>query len=469
MYWAKAQNTQPGFGQRRMIMPHKNYNDNTAEIRKNGRKREKGAIIIAALLAAVILAAGGFTAVKLRSSARPSALDKPISTAAYSPVALSAVVTAEPSAEPETSAEEQETQAETEETETEAPKADATVTEPDEYSAYQKLENGMGINILVLGDESAADAEGDAVNGIVDGAKFKGLSAYLEEKYLSNSDEKVSVTNLACPGGNLLADALRVITMPEEPAYDLIILSYGLNDQLVDDPNLYGSVQHNTELWLNYGSLLMRLSEQFPGAPIICTLEPCFHEITEELDGMQRISEIYYAIPVADLCTALLDKGEDVYYDYFQPDKTLPNDKGIEVWTELLCNIIDEKVAASEGRMSPIYCGYYKAEQIANMSFIPVTDSCVTRNDDTSFTVNFKADGMAFIRHKNLLVTSDAKAIADSMLYSLRNRPNGVEIPGGSHVTLLHDNLLCEESFEIIFSSKELADELEGFYLVGSR
>lgn len=450
-------------------MPHKNYNDNTAECRESGSKRGKGTIIIAALLAAVILAAGGFTAVKLRNSARPSALDKPISTAAYSPVALSAVVTAEPSAEPETSAEEQETQAETEETETEAPKADATVTEPDEYSAYQKLENGMGINILVLGDESAADAEGDAVNGIVDGAKFKGLSAYLEEKYLSNSDEKVSVTNLACPGGNLLADALRVITMPEEPAYDLIILSYGLNDQLVDDPNLYGSVQHNTELWLNYGSLLMRLSEQFPGASIICTLEPCFHEITEELDGMQRISEIYYAIPVADLCTALLDKGEDVYYDYFQPDKTLPNDKGIEVWTELLCDIIDEKVAASEGRMNPIYCGYYKAEQIANMSFIPVTDSCVTRNDDTSFTVNFKADGMAFIQHKNLLVTSDAKAIADHMLYSLRNRPNGVEIPGGSHVTLLHDELLCEESFEIIFSSKELADELEGFYLVGSR
>lgn len=469
MYWAKAQNTLPGFGQRRMTMPHKNYNDNTAEIRKNGRKRGKGAIILAALLAAVILAAGGFTAVKLRNSARPSALDKPISTAAYSPVALSAVVTAEPSAEPVTSAEEQEEEAEAEVAEAEAPAAETPEVESDEYSAYQKLENGMGINILVLGDESAADAEGDAVNGIVDGAKFKGLSDYLEEKYLSDSAEKVSVTNLACPGGNLLADALRVITMPEEPAYDLIILSYGLNDQLVDDPNLYGSVQHNTELWLNYGSLLMRLSEQFPGASIICTLEPCFHEITEELDGMQRISEIYYAIPVADLCTALLDKGEDVYYDYFQPDKTLPNDKGIEVWTELLCDIIDEKVAASEGRMNPIYCGYYKAEQIANMSFIPVTDSCVTRNDDTSFTVNFKADGMAFIQHKNLLVTSDAKAIADHMLYSLRNRPNGVEIPGGSHVTLLHDELLCEESFEIIFSSKELADELEGFYLVGSR
>ena len=210
-------------------MPHKNYNDNTAEIRKNGRKRGKGAIILAALLAAVILAAGGFAAVKLRSSARPSALDKPISTAAYSPAVLSAVVTTEPSAEPETSVDEQETQAETEEAEAEAPKteqpaAETPAAEPDEYSAYQKLENGMGINILVLGDESAADAEGDAVNGIVDGAKFKGLSAYLEEKYLSNSDEKVSVTNLACPGGNLLADALRVITMPEEPAYDLIIL-----------------------------------------------------------------------------------------------------------------------------------------------------------------------------------------------------------------------------------------------------
>lgn len=467
------------------------YNDGTAKSRKSGRNSGKSAAVLAAFLAAVILAAGGFMAVKLKSGAPPSASDsasaQPVSTAAFSSMELSAVVLSDAEPTPAEPMPAEPTPAEPTPAElplepaasSEAPKVpeetekaeanEAAVTDDDEYSAFQKLENGIGINILVMGDESAADSDGDAVNGIVDGAKLKGLSDYLEGKYLSNSGAKVTITNLAWPGGNILADALRVITMPEDQSYDLIILNYGLHDQLEEDPNYYGAVQHNTELWLNYASLTAKLSAKFPDAYIICSLEPCFHEITEELDGMKRISEAYCAIPVVDWCSALLDKGEDVYYDYFEADKTLPNAKGIEVWIELLCNLIDEKVDASEGKMNPIYCGYYKAEQITGMSFIPVTDSCVTRNNDTSYTINFNADGMAFIQHPNLLVTSDAKAIADHMLYSLRNRPNGVALPGGNHVTLLHDCLECEESFELIFSSKELADGLEGFYLVGSK
>lgn len=455
-------------------MSHNNfkdsYNDSAAESRKNSRTGRKGAIILAAFLAAVIFAAGGFMAVRLRNNARLSAPDSAraqmTASAAFSPATLSTgeLSPAEPSFEPAISSAEPKAQGEAEKAEAEAHAAEA-----DEYSAYQKLENGIGINILVLGDEAAADPDGDTANGIVDGAKFKGLSDYLEGKYLSNSAAKVTITNLACPGGNILADALRAITMPDEPYYDLIILSYGLNDQLVEDPNYYGKEQHNTELWLNYGSLLVRLSAEFPGASIICTLEPCFHKITEELDGMKRISEMFYGIPVADLCSALLEKGEDEYYDYFEADKTLPNAKGVEVWTELLCDIIDEKVDASEGKMNPIYCGFYKAEQIAGMSFIPVSDPCVIRNDDTSYTINFSADGMAYIQHTKKLVSSDAKAIADDILYTLRGRAIGVTLPSGSEVTLLHDDLECEESFELIFSSKELADELEGFYLVASK
>ena len=463
-------------------MSHNNfkdsYDDNAAQVRKgrkSGGNRRKGTEIWAAFLAAVILATGGFMAVKLKSSARPSASDsvsvQPVSSTAFSPMELSAVVTSDAEPSPAEPSPEAAASSEASKVPEESKKATAegAVTDADEYSAFQKLENGIGISILVMGDESVADSDGDAVNGIVDGAKLKGLSDYLEGKYLSNSDAEVTITNLAWPGGNILADALRVITMPEDQSYDLIILNYGLHDQLEEDPNYYGTVQHNTELWLNYASLAAKLSARFPDAYIICSLEPCFHEITEELDGMKRISEAYCAIPVVDWCSALLYKGEDVYYDYFEADKTLPNAEGIEVWVELLCKLIDEKVDASEGKMNPIYCGYYKAEQITSMSFIPVTDSCVTRNDDTSYTINFNSKGMAFIQHPNLLVTSDAKAIADHMLYSLRNRPNSVALPGGNHATLLHDCLECEESFELIFSSKELADELEGFYLVGTK
>lgn len=432
---------------------------------ENGRKSAKSTMILAAFLAAVILAAGVIVTARFRSSVRLSASDRAAAQSASlaSPADAKGTAT-ETSSGSVISSPEPKAQEESENAEAEAPEAEA-----EEYSVYQKLENGIGINILVLGDESAADAEADAVEGIVDGTKFKGLSDYLEDKYLSNSGAGVSVTNLAYQGGSLLADALRVITMPEEPSYDLIILSYGMNDHLDYGPNYFGSVQPNTDLWLDYATLLLKLNTKFPDASIICTLEPCFHKITEELNGMKQISEQYYAIPVADLCSALLEKDESEYYDYFEADQTLPNAKGVELWIKLLCDIIDEKVDESEGKMSQIYCGYYKAEQIGSMSYIPASDPCVTRKDDTSYTVNFKADGMAYIHHERELQAGDAKAIADDMLYNLHNTPNGAALPDGSHVTLLHDSLQCQDSFELIFPSKELADELKGFYLVGSK
>ena len=419
------------------------------------RKNNAGSVLIPVLLAIIIvLAAGLIVTVRYISTQEEAA---PVPTASPTPTEEPAATPVPPTPEPTLSPEEIKAMEEAERAEEEARKEEAA-----RYSFYQKLEKGFDTNILIMGDSSAADPAGDKVNGIVDGAKFSGLSEYLEEKYPSD----VTITNLAVSSGNLLADALRVLDMPEEPSYDLIILSYGLNDQKENkEADIFGHVEANQDLWPNYTSLLLTLSNKFPDCSIICTLEPCFHEITEELDGMKRISEALYGIPVIDLVTALQEKSEGSDLEFFEQDQTTLNEKGMKEWIRLLCELIDGNVEESVGKMERIAAFFDKSNGVARLSFIPVSDRRFSRRDDTSYTLDVWARGISYIRHKKLIGRDDAKVIADEMLYSL-GRPKGVENPDGSYTILLHEQMLCENSFEIIFSSKELADELEGVYLV---
>ena len=412
------------------------------------------ALLLVILIIITALAAGCLIAVRYRTMKNETAA--PAVTAPPPTEEPGPTPEPTPSSVPTPSPEEKAAQEEAERKKAAARKAEAA-----KYSFYQKLEKGYDTNILVLGDSTAADPAGDRVNGIVDGPKFSGLSKYLEEKYPS----KVTITNLAFPGGCLLGDALRVLEMPEEPSYDLIILSYGLNDTENKEPNIYGHIEPNQNLWPNYMALLLTLSNKFPDCSIVCTLEPCFHEINEELDGMRRISKAYYGIPVIDLVTALQEKGDGSDLAFFESDQTTLNEKGMEEWIRLLCELIDTKAEESAGKMDRIATGYDRANGVSQLSYIPVSDPRFSRRDDTSYTLDIKAEGISFIRHKRQLAREDVKVIADDMLYNIA-KTGWMETPEGSYVSLLHEQLLCENSFEIIFTGKELADELEGIYLI---
>ena len=418
---------------------------------ERGRKAKKSLKVpVVAAAVSVLLAIAVFAA--LRISGTDSGRSPRI-TVSPAPSEQPAAVSAQPVPEPTLSPEEIRAQEEAERKKAEELKAEAS-----KYSFYQKLEKGYDTNILILGDSTAADPAGDAVNGIVDGPKFSGLSEYLEEKYSSD----VTVTDLAVSGGNLLADAMRVLNMPEEPSYDLVILSYGLNDENEMIDNGF-TVQENDTVWPNYSALLLTLSNRFPNCSIICTLEPCFQEITHELYGMQRVSMLY-GIPVIDMVSALSEKGDNAFSDCLEQDRTL-NEKGMREWISLICEAVDENVSKSAEKMRRVETYIEKSIGVSQLSFIPVSDVRVSRRDETSYTVDIKAKGLSYIQHKKPIGRDDAKVIADDMLYSFA-KPKGVETAAGSYITLLHEQMLCEKSFEIIFSDRELADGLEGFYFV---
>ena len=75
------------------------------------------------------------------------------------------------------------------------------------------------------------------------------------------------------------------------------------------------------------------------------------------------------------------------------------------------------------------------------------------------------SEGLSYIQHKEMLGKDNAKVIADNILYSFV-KPGGAKTPEGGYITLIYENLISEKDFTITFTSKELADGLEGFYLL---
>lgn len=389
--------------------------------------RANSVILAIVLVLVIIVAAGIFLVAKIQN-----VKDAPIPAPTEEPAATPAVPTPEPTLSPEELKKLEEAA---------LAEAAAKDAEAAKYSFYQKLENGYGTDILILGDSTAADAD------------FSALSEHLQSKYLSASGSAVNVANLANADGNLLCDVLRVNEMPDKPDYDLAILCYGQNDS-------------GNDVTQNFESLIVALKSRFPDCSIICTIEPGFHAITTELQAMTDVCSAHH-VPVINLFSEFYDKGADSYFDYFDSSQTSLGEKGIDEWNTLLCALIDENVAQSTGKMDDRPLISRKSEEMTKLRFIPIDDVRVSRTDDTSYSLDFKAKGASYILHKQDVGGSDVKVIADDILYQF-GKPCGVKTPDGSYIIPIYEELSCERDFTITFSSKELADGLEGFYLIES-
>ncbi len=390
--------------------------------RHTKNSRANSVILAIVLVLIITVAAGIFLVAKIQN-----AKDVVVPTPTPTPEAT-------PTPEPTISPEELKRQEEAALAEAAAKEAEAA-----QYSFYQKLANGYDADILILGDSTAADMD------------FSALADRLHSSYLSSSDGAINISNLANANGNLLCDILRVNEMPDKPDYDLAVLCYGLNDT-------------GNDVTRNFEALVVALKTKFPDCSIICTIEPCFHAVTTELQTMTEVCNSYN-VPVINLFSEFYDNGADSYSGYFDNSGSGLNEKGEEKWMELLCKLIEENVAQSTGKMGDTPLIIRKAEEMAKLRFISVDDARVSRKDDTTYTLDIKASGMSYILHKQDIGGSDVKVIADDMLYQFGN-PCGVKTPDGSYIIPIFEELVCEKDFSIIFASKELADSLEGFYLI---
>ena len=324
----------------------------------------------------------------------------------------------------------------------------------EEHSFYEKLAMGKNVSILIMGDACASGTGASAVGESEDGRDhrwFVQLSDYLSEKYLKG--QKPHVVSLASDSASVLQDTLDLKNSTDDTSYDLILLTYGLNEDYMKS-GMY------------FEALILSLHEKYPNASFITTLEPCKHCVTTPMDYMRGIS-YDYGIPIIDLYgyyySSSVSIGFEDYLKHFDIHQTFPSDQGQDEWFELLKTEIDANVEGRTGRIKDRRAIDPMAPMLAKMQYMAVDDARVTRIDDTSFSVDVNADGLAYMVHKDNIGEGDVKVIADDILYQFR-KPNGIKLNSGDYLSSIHSELVSHNSFTITFSGKEYADGLRGFY-----
>lgn len=190
-----------------------------------------------------------------------------------------------------------------------------------DYSFYQKLAEGIDVNILIVGDSISAGG------GASDGAHAWPdlLAAGIREKYGIDT----TLTNISMGGNTSYAGYVRTMLLDDDIDYDLAVLCYGQNDS-----------PENFSLY--YESLIFAVQKKCPHASIICILESSQREYTEKMQIIQELA-LHYGLPTADTIAPFQSD-----YDNLVCDGIHPNDAGHQVYSDVLMGVIDS--LAENGR-----------------------------------------------------------------------------------------------------------------------
>lgn len=327
--------------------------------------------------------------------------------------------------------------------------------EAKQYSFYQKLANGCDVKMLIMGDSviSGYGASGEETMW------FNLLKDYLEEKYLSGSDYKGSVTveNLAGAGNSLFPDMLTVKDGDAAADCDVAVLCYGYDDPDAD----YG---------MYYETLVRAIHMKNPDCAIIYVLESTEGGHSPRMQTLESVCK-YYSIPVADTFAPYYALGQKEFFEALS-DGVHPNDKGQQIYFETVRDVIDENVTADTGKMEDIAPFSADAARFDNM--LRIDASRFTRGDDTTYTVTAEELGLGEAGFNGALMLDcafavtreDAKVVADGILYNL---PKTAAITDphreGRSLLIVYKELVLTDSMSVTFTDKDRADKFNGVYL----
>ena len=303
-------------------------------------------------------------------------------------------------------------------------------------SFYQKLTDGFGVNVLIVGDSIG---EGSGVE--TDGQQwFEQLQTYLR----SVNKSKVSVTNVSMGGNVSYAGYVRTMALNDDVNYDLAIICYGQNDSTDDFST-------------NYESIIRAIRSKFPNCSIISIMESSQRKYTEKMTIIQRICE-HYSIPVADTINAFNNSGKD--YEELSNDGVHPNDAGQKIYFETVKTVIDDNMDASTGKMSDadvINTDVHKYDNFvwydASLNF--------KRMDDTTFTINTNASGILGIDYTYESGDNKADVYVDGELFESPTVTFNYDF-SQRHILIVSEDCTVKNEIKIVFTSKEQADGFKG-------
>lgn len=315
-------------------------------------------------------------------------------------------------------------------------KAAALKQKKAEDSFYQKLSDGLDVNVLVVGDSIGAGAGTET-----DGQQwFKQLQSYLR----TVNKASALVANVSMGGNASYAGYVRTMALNDDVDYDLAIICYGQND---------GADGFST----NYESIIRAIRSKYPDCSIISVLESSQREYTEKMTTIQSICD-HYGIPIADTIAAFNNSGES--YDELSNDGVHPNDAGQEIYYETVKAVIDENVVASTGKMEDADVINTDVHKFDNFIWYDAS-SDFERVDDNTFTINTSASGVFGIDYTYESGDNKADIYVDGELYKSPTVTFNYDF-SPRHIMVVNDDCTVEKEIKVVFNSKEQADGFRG-------
>lgn len=305
-----------------------------------------------------------------------------------------------------------------------------------EDSFYQKLADGFDVNVLIVGD-SIGEGSGTETNG-------KQWFAQLQSYLRTINKGAVLVDNVSMGGNTSYAGYVRTMALDDDINYDLAIICYGQNDNIVGFSTYYESI-------------VRAIRNRYPDCSIISVLESSQREYTEKMTTIQSICD-YYGIPIADTIAAFNDSGRA--YDDLTNDGIHPNDAGQEIYYETVKAVIDDNVAASTGKMENVDVINADVRKFDNFVWYDAS-SDFERMDDTTFILNTRDSGLLGIDYTFESGDNKADIYVDGELYKSPTVTFDYDF-SQRHIMVVSDECKVEKEIKVVFSSKEQADGFRG-------
>ena len=303
-------------------------------------------------------------------------------------------------------------------------------------SFYQKLADGFGVNVLIVGDSIG---EGGGIQ--TEGKQwFRSLQSYLQTK----TQGTVTVTNVSMGGNTSYAGYVRTMALQDDKEYDLAVICYGQNDA----PEGFD---------VNYEAMICAIRSKYSDCSLISVLESSQRRYTQKMKEIQSICD-HYEIPVADTIAAFKESGKP--YKTLTEDGIHPNDAGQDIYFDTVRDVIEEQVKASAGKMKSVKSINASVHRYDHFKWYGVDDA-FTRTNDTTFTLETQASGIFGIDYTFESGDNKADIYVDGKLYKSPTVTFDYDF-SQRHIMVVDDDCKVKRKIKVVFGTKEQADGFQG-------
>ncbi len=314
-------------------------------------------------------------------------------------------------------------------------------------SAYQKMDDGFRVKMLVVGDSIGYGA------GASDESHYWSnlVSYYVQDRYGC----PVTMVNVSLGGNTSYAGYVRTLTPDEDRVYDLVFICFGANDRLED-------------LGLHYETVIRAIKSMYPRASIVPVLQSCLYKEPEKIEVIKELAE-YYGLPLVDTVTPC-----EAEYEKYTEDGTHPNDAGYQVFFEEIMKVIEPRVEERYGLDPEVPQPLYEECSVFDtFNYIPASEF---KREGNTFSIELSIDAKVMgIDYDIYDGTNYSKIYIDGEGYIVLDRTNSSGIVQ-RHIFIVNnwkagENVTIEKELAIVFPDTEAgtaqADTFRGITFSG--